>query len=431
MPTPLIACGVIALIGIVFVVLSRENWKWQNITLVTLLLLLSTLFYFLAAKNLRLQQGWRNAIKDFESAVSKAEKQVKDLRDGKYDEAENKWIEPSVAELQRRVQTIMQGRGRIWFQAVSGRAGNDGSLPVKVEPAAHGIAEKTILFVFDGVPSNPNGQFVGEFEVSKVAGQELTLSPVLPLRPTEVPRIAQRSGKPLFLYEIMPADSHDIYAALTPAERVALFSGAVPPDVKQQFAKDGNPPEANETDAANIWRRVKALKSFDISVGVGNNAEKMTVPEGAELILDPKSADERIASGDVAAVEGNDKVYRRTLRDYLRLYRELNLSIDAQLRSIEETKRQLAIVQEAQKKVTADLDFRKKEQKLLTSDKNRFDAENARVKAHVTALEEELKKVNADLREVYEKNVQLEEELVKVSYELANKLRNSTVAGSP
>ncbi|MCC7085778.1 MAG: hypothetical protein IT427_12315 [Pirellulales bacterium] len=428
MPTALIACGVIVLVGIVFVVMSRENWRWQNITLVTLFLLLGTLFFFLAAKNLRIQQGWRSEIAKFELEVNQEEKKIEQLREGKYDAAEHQWIEPSLAEWRRRVETAMQGRGRIWFQAQDVNVGADGTLQVKVEPAAHGILEKTILFVFDALPADKGGQFVGEFEVAKVNGQDLALAPVLPLLPNDSKRLAQRKNRSLWLYEIMPTDSYDLYAELAPAQRMALFSADVPNDVKQQFAKDGAAPDGSETDASHVWRRVKALKSFEVSIGAGEKAESVTVPEGAELILDPKSAEERIAAGDVAPVEGNDKVYRRSLRDYLRQYRDLNLSIGAQLRKIGETSGELAIVQEAKKKVDADLAFRSQEKKLLTSDKARFVAESERVKAHVKALEEELQAIGVKLRDVYEDNLRLEKELTRISYALASKLRGDTAA---
>jgi hypothetical protein len=424
MPTVLIVCGVLALIGIVGVVMSRDNWRWQNITLVTLILLFSVLFFFLAAKDLRIQQGWRSEIVKWESAVNEWDKKNKDLRDGAYDDGEKKWTTPSLAERQRRVQAIMQGRGRVWKQAIA-NVQQDGNIVAKVEPAAsHGIAEKTILFAFDATPAVQGAEFLGEFTASKVAGADVTLAPVLPLRATEVARIrgTRQGPRPIWLYEIMPTDSLDSYADFTPAERVALFSNAVPAEVKQEFAKDGGQPDANEPDPSRVWRRVKALRSFDVKFEM----ESISVPEGAELILDPKSAEERIAAGDVAAVEGNDKVYRRPLRDYARLYRDFHLRIDELKRKIKETNDQLVIVQNAQKKVDIDLAARKKEQDLLTKDKARFVAESKRAKDHSDAVDAKVNEVLAELRQLYTDNVRLEADLVKLTYELASKLSAKT-----
>jgi hypothetical protein len=420
MPTVLIVCGVLVLIGIVGVVMSRDNWRWQNITLVTLLLLFSLLFFFLASKDLRIQQGWRTEIGKWEKAVNEAEKTLKETRQGQYDEAEHKWTIPSLAERQRNVQAIMQGRGRIWTG--SGAVGPDGSIAVKIEPATHGIAEKTILFAFEGMAAAQGAEFLGEYEASKVAGADVTLTPVLPLRPTEVQRIVATGKRPprrpIVLYEIMPTDDDKLYAEKSAAERIALFSPELSPEVKQEFVKDGGQPDANERDASRVWRRVKALRSFDVTFGM----DTVSVQEGAELVLDPKSAEERITAGDVAAVEGNDKVYRRPLRDYARLYRDLHLRIDELQRKIKETNDQLVIVQTAQKKVDVDLTARRKERDALTKDKARFVAESQRAKAHADAVEAALNEVMALLRKLYADNVRLDAELVKLTYELAAKL---------
>jgi hypothetical protein len=227
------------------------------------------------------------------------------------------------------------------------------------------------------------------------------------------------------LYEIMPTDSNDLYAEKAVAERIALFSPELAAEIKQEFAKDGGPADANEPDPSRVWRRVKAVRSFDVTFG----AETVSVPEGAELVLDPKSAEERIAAGDVAPVEGNDKVYRRPLRDYARLYRDFHMRTDELQRKIKETNDQLVIVQDAQKKVDIDLAARKKEVDLLTKDKTRFLAESTRAKEHANAVEAMYNEVMAELRRLYADNVRREAELVKLMYELAGKLsaKNSVV----
>jgi hypothetical protein len=230
------------------------------------------------------------------------------------------------------------------------------------------------------------------------------------------------------MYEIMPTDSLQLYAEKDPAERVALFGNSVPAEVKQEFAKDGGPPAENEADPSRVWRRVKALKSFDVAVKVDGKEEQQTVNEGTELVLDPKSAEERIAAGDVAPVEGNDKVYRRSLRDYALLYRDYNLRIDALVRRIEETAGQLAVVTEANAKVTADLAIRDKEKAALASDKARFVAEQERITKHVLALKAELDAVGENLKQTYIDNLRKEEELVRLTYEIADLMRNRVVA---
>ncbi len=432
MPIPLIVAAVVLLVGVVAVVLSRENWRWQNITLVSLFLVLGVLFFYLGSKNLKIQQAWRNEIENYQKAVGVVEKEIKSTREGEYDAAENKWTRPSFDEVKRRVQVALQGRGRVWEQVVCNGLDQSGALLATIaQPTPTGIADKTILFVFDGdsVPANNGGQFLGEFEVTKVDGQQITLSPVLQLRQSELQRLGQRRNRPLVIYEIMPTDSHDLYGELEAAQRIALFANTVPQEVKNEFAKDGSAPAANEADTDRIWRRVKALKSFTVPRNAPEG-EGQTVSEGTEIILDPKSAEEMVAAGEVAFVEGNDKVYRRALRDYAHLYRDLNLRIDSLLRNIKEVTDQLLLVQEAHQKVSSDLASREQEKGLLKNDFTRFKAEQDRITAHVAALEKRLNEVQVELKRVYADNVQKEAELVQLTYELANRMKK-TVAVKP
>ena len=184
----------------------------------------------------------------------------------------------------------------------------------------------------------------------------------------------------------MPADSHEAFADLDEAARMAVLPANLPAAVKQEYAKDQNAPADDEKQTDRIWRRVKALKDFDVTRGQGKDKETQHVTTGTELVLDPKSAQERIAAGDVEPVAENDKVYMRPLRDYAQLNRDLNSQIDNLLRTTADVDGRLATVAQAQRKAEQDIAYRKAEIAALNKDLERFRGELDLMRKHVAAL---------------------------------------------
>ena len=139
----------------------------------------------------------------------------------------------------------------------------------------------------------------------------------------------------------MPADTNDLLKLVRDAlgDKVGkrddkdlandLFANVVPANVKQEFAKDGKPPETGDTDASHIWQRVKAKADFYIPVTADEakkaEAEGQTlesdpdtqkpaikIPQDTLLVLDPKSADEQIKAGhDVKQLRMTSRYCRR------------------------------------------------------------------------------------------------------------------------
>src|SRR5262249_44438267 len=121
------------------------------------------------------------------------------------------------------------------------------------------------------------------------------------------------------------------------------------------------------------------------------------------LVLDPKSADEQMKAGHVEPApteppNESDKVYHRMLRDYAKLYRDLNLRIEEQLRATAETEHQNAAVLDGLAKVNQNTADRQKEKQKLTRDLVHYQEEEKMIKAHVSALEKELTGTRADIQ---------------------------------
>ena len=361
MPIVPIIVGVMFLVGIVGLAMSGSTWRWYHITIASLTLIFSLVWFYLAARVLKIENTWRSEIAQYEKQIHEQEARHKKAIEG--DPSAEGDEQLSYAELKTKVEKLQQGRGRMWANAQRRGVTPDGVITATVADST-GLEKNSVLYVFDydnpKAPGPVLGQFLGQFEVTDLKGLDVTLTPSLKLRASELQRIAQRRGGPLVMYEIMPADTQDIDSK----ELLAKFPKTVPPDARTEFEKDGKPPAADEQQADHVWQRVKALKNFEITIGQGNAKETQMVSEGAVLLLDPKSAQEHIKAGDVAAEKdesGNDKVYVRPLRDFAQLYRDLNLQIESTLRSIAEIDRQQKIVSDAQKKVDADLAYRLQE----------------------------------------------------------------------
>jgi hypothetical protein len=420
MPIVPIVVLVLLLAGFVFVYLSRETWRWYTITLTILIMISSVVWFYLAARALQTEAAWNKEIAQYQKTIVNIEKERDEALYG--DPGAEPPANMTIAEQKVAVQKALQGRGRRWDRVERRAVAENGAITAFIEqPEQHGIEANSVLFVFDDLPATDGGQFLGEFEVSAVNGQEVQLSPVSVLRPTQIERIMKNRREPLILYEIMPADSHEFFAELKEADRVSAFPDTVSEATKQEYLKDGKPPEAGEMREDRIWIRVKALKDFTITKGEGETQEQHEIKADTELVLDPKSAQERIAAGDVEAVP-DGKVYVRELRDYVSLYRDINASIADRQRSINEVASQLAAVQESQRKLDADIAARAQEIEALKRDLDRFNIERQIIVKHVAAVEQEIQRTHAELRRLYLENKKKEAELTALIRQAADEI---------
>ena len=330
-------------------------------------MLLSTVWFYLAARTLKIEQAWRTEVAKWETAEVNAAKEHEQKLKGGYTDSSGE--HPlALDRLQTEVAKRLQGRGRVWFQAARKSVTPDGKIVATVaEPT--GIEKNMVLYVFDDTQLGADGQFLGAFEVTDVKAKDISLAPVLKLRAEELQRIAQRRDAKLVMYETMPADTHEflndvreiaIADAMTEKDEQkrqqridgiknlddaklasSLFPAGVPDAVKQEYAKD-NKKQDSDPQAERLWPQVKVLKDIFIPLSAdeikqaqaanqtteadpATNLPAKKIPEGTTLLLDPKTAAEKIAAGQVEAVMGDDgkpvAIYVRPLRDYARLYR--------------------------------------------------------------------------------------------------------------
>jgi hypothetical protein len=458
MPIVPILIGIALVVGAIALAMSGTTWRWYHITLTAFIMVFSAVWFYLAARTLMIEKAWRTEIEGpldpprvnnyYELAVHKAEDEHDRLVKGYTDTESKEHLALDV--LKTEVEKLLQGRGRIWG-GIRKTVNPDGKITITMPEGIPAPEAKMILWGFD---AEDGGQLSGEFEVTGVRGQDVDLAPVLHLRAAELQRMAGKRGAAMVLYEVMPADTHDLLMLVRDAfgdkveklddKAVAdgLFSNIVPAAVKQEFAKDGKPPEAGETDASRIWRRVKAKADFYMPVTAEEAKKAETEGQTLEsdpdtqkpaikivqdtiLVLDPKSADEQIKAGHVEPApteppNESDKVYHRMPRDYAKLYRDLNLRIEELLRATAQTERQNAAVQDGLAKVNQNIADRQKEKAKLERDLAHYQEEEKMIKSHVAALEKEVTETRGDIERVRASNRELDGQLIAFMHELAD-----------
>jgi hypothetical protein len=463
MPIVPILVLVLLVAGAVALYMSSVTWRWYNITLLALVMLVSVGWFYLAARTLKIQEAWRSEVNRWNKAIAAAEKQHDEILHGQTD-AEGK-IHLGLETAKLEVEKMLQGRGRVWAQAKQKSVAADtGQMVATIEsPAPHGIEKNMVLYVFDNADG---GGFLGEYEVTAATANspDVTLAPALKLRASELQRIAARKGSRLTLYEVMPTDSRDLYAdalqfsreQLKPEDRdkvsdaqllKQLFPGSVPDEVQREFVDDGKAPAGNAVDPNHVWRRVKVLKEIDLPLSdaeaktmqdAGQTLELdektqkpvLKIAEGTVLELDPQSAQQLIAAGNAERVvedgKPSDLVYQRPLRDYARSYRDLNLQIEELVRATNEVNRQNAAVADAQQKVNGDIAYRQSEQTALTHDLAHYETEQKLITGHAQALDSLISGIAEKLNRAKASNQQLESQLASLARKAMDSMSRQT-----
>ncbi|MBX9790037.1 MAG: hypothetical protein K2Y37_14055 [Pirellulales bacterium] len=183
----------------------------------------------------------------------------------------------SVRQLRHDLAKLMVGRGRVWsgctpaqpdantgevrvtipVQTAVGpvpgaEAGLEPAPPAEGAPAPAPVAAaplalepNLVLYVFDERPLAEGGSYLGEFRVASVAERQVALTPVGKFSPAEMDRLTKATTGTWSLHDVMPSDNPTLFAAESPElrdERLAIL----PESVRSEYAKDGQPAEAND-----------------------------------------------------------------------------------------------------------------------------------------------------------------------------------------
>jgi hypothetical protein len=202
---------------------------WNKV-FVGLIIVASLGLFYVSMMTLKTHKYWRTSVNQHEKRLAELPKEIETL---KYGQA------PGDDSLQtRRIALYKEliDRGRVWYDCAPQQVNpQTGEVRVTVaKPAPHGIAVKTVLYVFEA-PGKPGGRFLGEFKVA--AADPLLLAPTMTMVPDELKRLQESKG-PWTLRELLPNDSPEVFAGLNEQQLKEILPAGMVEEVLND-GKDG------------------------------------------------------------------------------------------------------------------------------------------------------------------------------------------------
>lgn len=237
---------------------------WNKVLLGLIIVAVLPFLYY-GARTLQTHKHWMELAQAYQTKVDEAEKRNEILEFGDPQD-------PAVQGLnQVRLEThkFLIDRGRVWRDVTPAQVDpQTGQVRVTVDfPEPHGIGEKTILYAFEQGPAEEGGRYLGEFKVVALNNKEISLEPTRSLREplpqgntwNPLQRLVQSRG-PWILYDLMPIDSHETFAGLSPEELKAIL----PEDTLAQYLKDGQPAGPDDPERYVVdGKYVRPLRDYD------------------------------------------------------------------------------------------------------------------------------------------------------------------------
>jgi hypothetical protein len=388
---------ILVLASFVFTFLGARTWHWGYVLLVEAIFLASVGAFILAAEVVRINAVYRAQINKSEKEVADLNADVDALRSGTKDTAvlnrlrggepaakmaEDAEAIPSLEDMDHELLIATRRRGRVWRNVTpAGIDPKTGNVKVTITaPTPAGIKGNSVVYLFEEGPPQPPGpngprgpQYLGEFNVIQAAGQSVTLTPTVPLAPTdfESKRLAASKG-PWAMYETMPADRYEIYAGMTDDQLKELL----PKQSVNEYLRNGKPATADDDP----WRKV----------GYDENGQQLPADQMAKA---------------------TKVLYERRLRDYAAEIDELlrrRISMLADVDAVNKDIAELTTAEAIGKKLQA---FRTEERQKLTTDLAGVTKEREAIEKHLAQVEQLLAKARQLTAETMAHNQQLVAEL--------------------
>ncbi|HYW81280.1 MAG TPA: hypothetical protein VE890_16975, partial [Thermoguttaceae bacterium] len=205
---------------------------WNKV-LIGFIFVASVAFFYLGARTLQTHQHWREKAQRFQDRIAQENKTHDTLLNGEPDSQEI--ADMGVNQLQVELDKILKHRGRVWVDCAPEVKPQTGQATVTLNTAGpHGIADKTVLLVFEERDAQEGGCFLGEFKVSAVSDDAIGLEPTAPLNDRQLQQLDASQGT-WALYEKWPIDGHDVF----PDWDEETLTAALPEKSLPEFLKDG------------------------------------------------------------------------------------------------------------------------------------------------------------------------------------------------
>ena len=251
-----ISLAVILLATLVLAFLAAKTWHWAHVLVVVGLAFSSLGYVMLLTPSMRERIKWQKQFVEAEAKLQQQLPLVNAIQRGTSDAAllrqlVNAGLEgPGEGEaeeidgvwtLTEKVRVANRLRGRLWIDAVPDAPdAATGEVTVSIDnPNPLGIDEGALLFVFEQGAPSPNSpangaQYLGEFRVTGLGEQQVTLAPVLKLDQQQAERLLNSRG-PWILHETMPVDDQRLFVDLSEDQLREL----IPEEVIEEYLREG------------------------------------------------------------------------------------------------------------------------------------------------------------------------------------------------
>lgn len=217
------------------------------------ILVSSLVLFYLAGKVLDTNDGWRKVESDYKAALKVAKENNEEKRRGDHAAriapvrleqglrpggADG---QPGIAQLRVALHELITDRGRVWTDARRGQVNPEtGEISVSVDnPFPHQIKDKMIVYLFEQPDGGRPALFLGEFLVTGVAEATVAMQATSPLTERQQQQL-NGAREPLMITEIMPSDRHAVFEQLSDEELAELL----PDNVEQEYILHGQEPPA-------------------------------------------------------------------------------------------------------------------------------------------------------------------------------------------
>ena len=458
----LIGLGVLVIAALVVAYLSSKNWHWGQVVLVFFLFLAAVGYSILAADVLRKHNQVRTEYNRVTEELERLTVHNAALLYGTRDAAVHSALAsdniqpvndelPGIRTLESQLADALRARGPVWRFVYRDGAVNPqtGAVPVVAKPPIgpppvdefgqpiqpqgpprdplSGLEQGTIVFAFEQThpEAQPFGRYIGEFQVTQRNGARAALEPVLrqswnwpPGQQTNerMERI-RTSQPPWVLYDIMPTDRYDAFAALSDEQLRQLL----PADSVEHYIRHGDP-VGEEVDP-----RFKAPFTKDGTALVEENGRFFI--ETADESVENSNGGQRVAV-DPADVEWR---YQRPLRDYSLLFQMIARQRIEKFAEHDALTTDIGLLQAAQKSAEAIEASRQQEIEKLQHDLAGFSKEAEIIQKHAEAVQQQLEQATSELQQREAEADRLAGELAQAQLEATRQLnrtsaRTSTVA---
>lgn len=403
-------------------------------------------FFYMAMRTLKTHAVHRKNVADYESAITKMEAKLEKSINGDKDQGIR-----SIDQLETDLHAALFGRGRVWRNgARAGAPDANGVVTVTTDqPQPPQIDVGAVLYLFDALDQDPRGPYIGEFKVSAVNGQDVTLEPTLKLSATKLQTLSAARG-PLTLYEYMPVDSHAVFAGLTDAEVQAFmprapqqFPGEDPESFRRRqeeyqqlviaYQRDGKPATPDDP-AERVVVLVKFTKDHQqLDQNTKNALAQMQIPPevvklGQVLAFDKPTAEEFIKLEIAQDVE---RRFQRSLNDYRLMFLEYNRKLPILLDRVAAATKELQYATESLNDAKTHETFHRDEIAKLEVEKKRLGDEVKLVSDYEKSLETRVQAVQARIAELYVQNKQLAAQLAQRQLQAVGRANQATAAARP